>query len=73
MHSSASLAMSAANKEAELSSDALPLMQGALDAEEIHGKCPQFRILIIGRANAGKTAILHKVCNAKLDEKPIIY
>ena len=36
-------------------------------------ECPQFRILIIGKANAGKTMILRKVCNAKPDAKPIVY
>jgi len=60
-------------KEAQSSSDALQFRQGALDAAGIHRKCPQFRILIIGKANAGKTTILRKVCNAKPDAKPIIY
>jgi GTPase SAR1 family protein len=44
-----------------------------LSAEEIRAECPQFRILIIGKANAGKTTILRKVCNAKPDVKPIVY
>jgi predicted GTPase len=73
VHSSASTAMSAAKEEAASSSDALPVRQGALSAEEIRAKCPQFRILIIGKANAGKTTILRKVCNAKPDAKPIVY
>jgi len=64
--------MSTANQEAEWSSD-LPVRQGALSAEEIRAKCPQFRILIIGKANSGKTTILGKVCNAKPDAKPIVY
>ena len=37
-----------------------------LTAEEIQktrAKFKQFRILVIGRANAGKTTILRKVCN----------
>jgi GTPase SAR1 family protein len=72
VHSSASPAMSAANNEAQSSSD-LPVRQGALSAEQIRAECPQFRILIIGKANAGKTTILRKVCNAKPDAKPIIY
>jgi hypothetical protein len=72
MHSSASLAMSAPNKGPQSSSD-LPVRQGALSAEAIRAECPQFRILIIGKANAGKTTILRKVCNAKPDAKPIIY
>jgi len=64
--------MSTANKEAQSSGDP-PVRQGALSAEQIRGECPQFRILIIGKANAGKTTILRKVCNAKPDAKPIIY
>ena len=64
--------MSTANEEAQSSSD-LPVRQGALSADQIRDECPQFRILIIGKANAGKTTILRKVCNAKPDAKPIVY
>jgi GTPase SAR1 family protein len=32
-------------------------------ADRVRQKCGRFRILIIGRANAGKTSILQKVCN----------
>jgi ABC-type cobalamin/Fe3+-siderophores transport system ATPase subunit len=64
--------MSSGNKEAQASSN-LPVRQGALSAKEIRAECPQFRILIIGKANAGKTTILCKVCNAKPDAKPIVY
>ena len=64
--------MSAANEEIQSSSN-LPVRQGALSAEAIRAKCPQFRILIIGKANAGKTTILRKVCNVKPDAKPIVY
>ena len=66
--------MSSVNKEVQLSSDALPFRQGAKDAAEIRTKlCTHFRILVIGKANAGKTTILRKVCNAKPDAKPIVY
>jgi hypothetical protein len=34
--------------------------------------CPRFRILVIGRANAGKTTILEKVCGVAQGTKPII-
>jgi len=34
---------------------------------KIREKCPQFRILIIGRANAGKTTILQRVCRTVED------
>jgi len=65
--------MSAASEEAQSSIDALPFRQGALDAQQIRDECPQFRVLIIGKANAGKTTILRKVCNAKPGAKPIVY
>jgi polynucleotide 5'-kinase involved in rRNA processing len=45
-----------------------------LTAEEIQttrAKFKQFRILVIGRANAGKTTILRKVCNTTGD--PVIF
>ena len=35
--------------------------------------CPHFRILVIGRANAGKTTILEKVCGVAKGTKPIIH
>ena len=35
--------------------------------------CPHFCILVIGRANAGKTTILEKVCGVAKGTKPIIY
>ena len=35
--------------------------------------CPHFHILVIGRANAGKTTILEKVCNVKKGTRSIIY
>jgi len=38
---------------------------------EIREKCPQFRTLIIGRSNAGKTTILKKVCNSIVE--PMIF
>ncbi|KAF8345164.1 hypothetical protein F5887DRAFT_960972 [Amanita rubescens] len=36
-------------------------------------RCPHFRILVIGRANAGKTTILEKVCRVARGTIPIIY
>jgi GTPase SAR1 family protein len=59
--------------EAQSSTHAPPFRQGALDADEIRRECPKFRILVMGKANAGKTTILRKVCNAKPDAKPVIY
>ena len=37
-----------------------------------HYRCPHFRILIIGRANAGKTTILEKVCGVAKGTKPVV-
>ena len=39
-------------------------------ANRMRNRCDRFRILIIGRANAGKTTILQKVCGTT--EAPII-
>jgi len=41
--------------------------------DEILRICPQFRILVIGRANSGKTTILQKVCNVNADAKPVVH
>ena len=65
--------MSAESQEAHSSSDTLPFREGALGPAEIRRECPQFRILVIGKANAGKTTILRKVCDATPDTEPIIY
>jgi ABC-type uncharacterized transport system ATPase subunit len=37
-----------------------------------HYRCTCFCILVIGRANAGKTTILEKVCGVAKGTKPII-
>ncbi|KAG1873851.1 hypothetical protein F4604DRAFT_757375 [Suillus subluteus] len=42
-----------------------------MDPSKIREKISRFRILVIGRANAGKTAILQRVCNTQ--ENPEIY
>ncbi|KAG2140504.1 uncharacterized protein EDB93DRAFT_677762 [Suillus bovinus] len=42
-----------------------------LDAQEIREIIERFRVLIVGRANAGKTTILQKVCNTT--DEPEIY
>jgi GTPase SAR1 family protein len=41
------------------------------DAYELRAKYTRFRILVIGRANAGKTTLLQRVCNTT--EDPCIY
>ena len=48
--------------------------RSAIDAQQILPKVPdnlRFRVLIIGRANAGKTSILQRVCDTT--ESPEIY
>ena len=39
-------------------------------AAAVKKKFPQFRILVVGRANAGKTTLLQRVCNTT--ESPIV-
>ena len=41
------------------------------DALDLRQKYKLFRILVIGRANAGKTTLLKRVCNTT--EEPCIY
>ena len=41
------------------------------DPYDLRAKYTQFRILVIGRANAGKTTLLQRVCNTT--EDPCIY
>jgi hypothetical protein len=52
-----------------------PVLQtfGAMDAQQILPRVPnvKFRVLIIGRANAGKTSVLQRVCETT--ESPVIY
>ncbi|EIW77745.1 hypothetical protein CONPUDRAFT_61870 [Coniophora puteana RWD-64-598 SS2] len=43
------------------------------DITKIRETCPVFRVLIIGRANAGKTTILQKVCNVDPNTDPIVH
>jgi hypothetical protein len=48
-----------------------PVSQTVERSENIRNKAGRFRVLIIGRANAGKTTILKKVCNTT--ERPEIF
>ena len=41
------------------------------DPYDLRAKYTRFRILVIGRANAGKTTLLQRVCNT--NEDPCIY
>ncbi|KAG1790647.1 uncharacterized protein HD556DRAFT_1445931 [Suillus plorans] len=42
-----------------------------IDAQDLKQRIGRFRVLIMGRANAGKTTILQKVCNTT--DQPEIY
>ncbi|KAG1778279.1 hypothetical protein EV702DRAFT_172953 [Suillus placidus] len=42
-----------------------------IDTQDLRERIGRFRVLIIGRANAGKTTILRKVCDTT--EDPEIY
>ncbi|KAJ8579690.1 hypothetical protein M405DRAFT_835513 [Rhizopogon salebrosus TDB-379] len=42
-----------------------------VSAQEVRDRFTRFRILVVGRANSGKTTLLQKVCNTT--EKPLIF
>ena len=65
--------MATSSDTAEQAVPATDRSKVVLSPEEIRKECPQFRILVIGKANAGKTTILRKVCNASPDAKPIVH
>ena len=46
-------------------------MTSDTDPYDLRAKYTHFRILVIGRANAGKTTLLQRVCNTT--EDPCIY
>jgi GTPase SAR1 family protein len=52
---------------------AVALLVALMDTQQPRRRIPkfQFRVLIIGRANAGKTSILQRVCDTT--ESPVIY
>ncbi|KAH9052679.1 hypothetical protein EDB87DRAFT_1816200 [Lactarius vividus] len=54
-------------------SPTFPNTVAPMDTQQPHRRIPEFsfRVLIIGRANAGKTSILQRICGAT--EGPIIY
>ena len=43
-----------------------------VSSEEIREACPRFRVLIVGRRNAGKTTILEKMTGSEAGVKPEI-
>ncbi|KAJ7759826.1 hypothetical protein B0H14DRAFT_2974143 [Mycena olivaceomarginata] len=44
----------------------------SLTIEQIKERCPRFRILVIGRRNAGKTTILKKMCDSDGSDLKIV-
>jgi GTP-binding protein EngB required for normal cell division len=49
----------------------LPRAEESLPQVELRAPNVQFRVLIIGRANSGKTSILQRVCDTT--ESPLVY
>lgn len=47
----------------EAARSAPELDEGLEELLEHRRQCPRFRVLVIGRANAGKTTICQKMCN----------
>jgi GTPase SAR1 family protein len=39
--------------------------------EEIRENIPRFRMVVFGRANAGKTTLLQRICNST--DKPMVF
>ena len=56
----------------KLTALAAPHVEDITIRDQYQYRCPHFRILVIGRANAGKTTILEKVCGVEKGTKPII-
>src|SRR5258705_482890 len=52
-------------------SQSKPVPVSSVQSERIRDKAGRFHVLILGRANAGKTTILQKVCNTT--EEPDIF
>ena len=44
-----------------------PPVINPVEAVKLRARYTHFRVLIVGRANAGKTSLLHRVCNTKED------
>lgn len=61
--------------KSDVRSDEIPSIGGTIGATKSHRQNPEiklkFRVLIIGRANAGKTSILQRVCDTT--DSPIVY
>jgi hypothetical protein len=51
----------------------LDLTNMDVSSEELNRLCPRFRVLIIGRRNAGKTTILEKMTGSDEGAEPIIH
>ncbi|KAJ7932357.1 hypothetical protein B0H13DRAFT_1955033 [Mycena leptocephala] len=58
------------SSDSSLNSGAQPVAELPEDSIiDIRSKCSHFRILVIGRANAGKTTLLKRVCNSVKEPK----
>jgi GTPase SAR1 family protein len=47
-------------------------IQDLQEFKNVRLTCDRFRVLVIGKANAGKTTILKKMCGAAADEMPVV-
>ena len=47
--------------------DSLHATTEVAEAAKLQASCTHFRVLIVGRANSGKTTVLKRVCNTKED------
>ncbi|KAJ7871614.1 hypothetical protein B0H13DRAFT_2060407 [Mycena leptocephala] len=58
------------SSDSSLNSGAQPVAELPEDSIiDVRSKCSHFRILVIGRANAGKTTLLKRVCNSVKEPK----
>ena len=66
-HSNPPPAVVAAPPEADLAPTVSTMTTDPEEAANLRAKYTHFRILVIGRANAGKTTLLKRVCKTKED------
>jgi hypothetical protein len=52
---------------ADLAPTVSTITTNPIEAAKLRAKYTRFRVLVIGRANAGKTTLLKRVCNTKED------
>src|ERR1700761_6807307 len=68
---SSNTSQQALRQSAQRTSGKSPFSVDDKRAQKLRERCGKIRILIIGRANAGKTTILQSICNTM--DNPVIY